>query len=230
LNLRKFLTAAALGFAVLGVAAAPAIATNPHHEEQDGCDHGATSKPCKDDPQPEHGKDCEVHGNHGGINEDHCEVTSSTTTTEPPTTTTTSARTPDPTSSTTTTTLVESPSPTTTTLPSSPTTTTAPPADVPPSLGCMTPDGYPYVTNIEQGGCSAPDVAPTTPTGVFCPDGSTFNAERWSCLAGLDDYYGTAPLPAASELAHTGSDWGIVAMVGAGLIFLGYLARLASKR
>lgn len=47
-------------------------AGNPHHEEADGCDHGATGKPCKDDPQPDHGKDCEKHGNHGGINEDHC--------------------------------------------------------------------------------------------------------------------------------------------------------------
>lgn len=31
-----------------------------------------------------------------------------------------------------------------------------------PSLGCMTPDGYPYLTNIEQGGCPAPITAVAT--------------------------------------------------------------------
>lgn len=69
------------------VGMAPALATGDHHEERDGCDHGHTSKPCRPDPQPDHGKDCVKHGNHGGINEDHCADT--TTTTEPQTTTTT---------------------------------------------------------------------------------------------------------------------------------------------
>lgn len=43
-----------------------------HQEEADGCDHGATGKACRPDPQPDKGKECQVHGNHGGINEDHC--------------------------------------------------------------------------------------------------------------------------------------------------------------
>ena len=38
----------------------------------DPCGHGATNKPCRPDPQPDNGKDCEHHGNHGGVNEDHC--------------------------------------------------------------------------------------------------------------------------------------------------------------
>ena len=64
-----------------------------HHEEEDGCDHGATGKECREDPS-DSGKDCEKHGNHGGVNEDHCATTTttaseSTVTTVPETTTTT---------------------------------------------------------------------------------------------------------------------------------------------
>lgn len=58
-----------------------------HVEEQDGCDHGATGKACKADPSP-NGKDCQSHGNHGGVNEDHCLTTSSTTSTTATTVTT----------------------------------------------------------------------------------------------------------------------------------------------
>lgn len=39
---------------------------------QDPCSHGATGKPCRPDPQPNNGKDCEKHGKNGGVNEDHC--------------------------------------------------------------------------------------------------------------------------------------------------------------
>jgi hypothetical protein len=73
--------------------ASPALATNSnsHWNENDGCDHGNSHKPCRPDPQPTHGKDCETHGNHGGINEDHCSG-DSTTTTQPPVTTTTTSK------------------------------------------------------------------------------------------------------------------------------------------
>jgi hypothetical protein len=42
------------------------------------CDHGlgnfnGNAGPCKDDPQPAQGRDCEEHGNVGGRNEDHCD-------------------------------------------------------------------------------------------------------------------------------------------------------------
>ncbi|AKT50725.1 hypothetical protein [Arsenicicoccus sp. oral taxon 190] len=47
-------------------------AKGPHAEEADGSDHGASGKPAKADPNPGKGKDCVQHGNHGGINEDHC--------------------------------------------------------------------------------------------------------------------------------------------------------------
>lgn len=41
---------------------------------QDPCSHGNSNRPCRDDPQPLHGKDCEYHGQRGGMNEDHCQV------------------------------------------------------------------------------------------------------------------------------------------------------------
>lgn len=93
-------TMSTLAFLLLFVAAPAAVLAtqlDPHQEEADGCDHGATGKPCRPDPS-EHGKDCEVHGNHGGVNEDHClSVTTTTigtiTSTTLPTVTTTS--TPD---------------------------------------------------------------------------------------------------------------------------------------
>ena len=39
---------------------------------QGECEHGNSEKPCKDDPQPDRGKDCDEHGQQGGVNEDHC--------------------------------------------------------------------------------------------------------------------------------------------------------------
>jgi len=84
-----------LGFAVSGVA----VAGNekpPSPPGQGECEHGNSGKPCKDDPQPDKGKDCEEHGNQGGVNEDHCkgeeipptETTPPDSTTPPETTTT----------------------------------------------------------------------------------------------------------------------------------------------
>lgn len=115
--IRKALFGLALCTAGVGIAA-PAMASDPHHEEIDGCDHGATGKECRPDPS-EHGKDCDVHGNHGGVNEDHCETT--TTTTGPPGTSSTTTR-PGPT---TTTTTLEQPTTITTLKPSTTTTLTA---------------------------------------------------------------------------------------------------------
>lgn len=101
---------------------------NPHLEEQDGCDHGHTGKECKPDPQPTHGADCETHGNHGGINEDHCLNTTITTTTTAPSSTTTTTTTTSPT---TTTTVGSTTTPTTTLAPESPSSTTTTVTEVP---------------------------------------------------------------------------------------------------
>lgn len=74
-------------FLPLGVVAA-AMATPPENGPpgQGECEHGNAQKPCKDDPQPEHGKDCDEHGPYnGGVNEDHCNGTDTTPTDTTPT-------------------------------------------------------------------------------------------------------------------------------------------------
>ncbi len=64
-----------LGFSVSGVAVAGVSDKPPSPPGQGECEHGNAAKPCKEDPQPEKGKDCEVHGNKGGVSEDHCNGT-----------------------------------------------------------------------------------------------------------------------------------------------------------
>jgi hypothetical protein len=80
-----------LGFAVSGVA----VAAGNEPPGQGECGHGNTSKPCKDDSQPDKGKDCEAHGNNGGVNEDHCKGEETTPTDTTTTDTTTTDSTPD---------------------------------------------------------------------------------------------------------------------------------------
>jgi cytoskeletal protein RodZ len=65
----------------LGGAAAFAASTDkpPSPPGQGECEHGNSQKPCKEDSQPDHGKDCAEHGNHGGVNEDHCKADETTT-------------------------------------------------------------------------------------------------------------------------------------------------------
>jgi hypothetical protein len=86
----------AAGILVYGAVALATATEETPSEQLDGCDHGASEKPCRPDPQPDRGKDCEVHGrvkvggSVGGINEDHCSsVTTTTTVLETTTTTTT---------------------------------------------------------------------------------------------------------------------------------------------
>ena len=79
-----------LGFTAASVAVA-ATQTPPGTPPGQGeCAHGNSGKPCRDDPQPGNGKDCQEHGNKGGVNEDHCagpvETTTEETTTQGTTT------------------------------------------------------------------------------------------------------------------------------------------------
>jgi hypothetical protein len=83
-----------LGFAVSGVAVAGTADKKPEPPGQGECNHGNVDKECKADPQPEHGQDCEAHGNNGGVNEDHC-APQETTPTTPTETTPTTPTTPD---------------------------------------------------------------------------------------------------------------------------------------
>ena len=60
-------------FALGGAAAFAGNSDKPASPPGQGdCEHGNSQKPCRDDPQPDRGKDCEEHGNQGGVNEDHC--------------------------------------------------------------------------------------------------------------------------------------------------------------
>ena len=96
--MKKFLGALVLGCALFtaGFGATAAFADKPPSPPgKDPCEHGNSNKPCKPDPQPDHGKDCLPHGK-GGKNEDHCAPGTTTTTTtttvpddDPPGTTTT---------------------------------------------------------------------------------------------------------------------------------------------
>jgi LPXTG-motif cell wall-anchored protein len=185
------LTAAFVIWAPSPFMTADAAASSKHKEEADGCDHGNTSKQCRPDPSP-NGKDCERHGKHGGVNEDHC-LSSTTTTIPAPTTTSTMAPPVTSTTATTATTTPASGSPSTT--------TTTAPSSSSPNLGCVTPDGHPYVTNIEQGGCTSPQTAIQSSTLT----------------------------PAVSELPRTGRDAGFWAIVGLAILLVGLTFWSASK-
>lgn len=72
--------AATFGLGIVAAVAAQPSADNPG-SPGDNCSHGSSNTPCKPDPQPDRGKDCEDHGRARG-NEDHCldETTTHTTT------------------------------------------------------------------------------------------------------------------------------------------------------
>jgi hypothetical protein len=74
-----------MAFGFGGAAAFAATADKPPSPPgQPDCEHGNSGAECKEDPQPEHGGDCQEHGKKGGQNEDHCldETTSTETTPE----------------------------------------------------------------------------------------------------------------------------------------------------
>jgi hypothetical protein len=126
-----------LGFAVSGIAVA-GNGQPPSPPGQGECEHGNSGAACKDDPS-ENGKDCEAHGNNGGVNEDHCKGDETTPTETTPTETTPTETTP------------------TETTPSSPSST--PPATVP-------QETTPAESTPPE---SAPVEAPTPPSIVGTP-------------------------------------------------------------
>ena len=132
--MKRFLMIAGM-VAAFGLGSAGAYAaTNdkpPAPPGQGECAHGNSQQTCKDDPQPTQGKDCENHGNSGGVNEDHC--TSTTTETTPsettPEDTTPQGTTPQGTTPETTTPETTTPqTPISTAVPSTPTATSEPAA------------------------------------------------------------------------------------------------------
>ena len=148
------LTLCVLFAAGVGTAAASGNGTPGSPPGQGECEHGNSGAPCRDDPQPERGEDCELHGNQGGINEDHC---GGVTAPELPPPTTTISEPPPPTTVTTTTATTTQ---TTTSAPSNapppPTTTTSPPA---------TPEHEP-----KQEESNEERAQPSTPTKATTPN------------------------------------------------------------
>ena len=61
----------ALGLVAGSWAAGASAEPPPAPPGQGPCSHGNTGKECKPDPSV-NGKDCDLHGNNGGVNEDHC--------------------------------------------------------------------------------------------------------------------------------------------------------------
>lgn len=141
-----------LGFAVSGVAVAAGNEKKPSPPGQEECGHGNTSKPCKEDPQPDKGKDCEAHGNHGGVNEDHCAESETTT----PDETTPDETTPDETTPTDTTPNETTPQDTV------PTETTSTPS-TPPSTDASN------ATSTQVTGAAPSEPVQSTPTSVESP-------------------------------------------------------------
>jgi LPXTG-motif cell wall-anchored protein len=126
-----------------------AIADKPPEPPGQGeCNHGNSNQPCKPDPST-NGKDCDPHGNNGGVNEDHClgttstttPSTSSTTTTRETTSTTTTNETVPSTSSTSSTTTTQNQ--TTSVLTQTTPVTTSTPTGTSPQTNSVTPDAAP---------------------------------------------------------------------------------------
>lgn len=184
-----------------------AIADKPPAPPGQGeCDKGNSTNQCTTDPST-NGKDCETHGNNGGINEGHCLTTSNeTTTTTPSTSSTTTTRETTSTTTTTETTPSTSSTSSTTTTPNQTTS---------------------VLTQTTQGTTSTPTAtspqttsvpAPTEPT----PDPAPPLKKKHSKVTI------TAVSLAASngELPYTGLKLIIVVLVGVALVVSGlYLRR-----
>jgi hypothetical protein len=193
---------AGLLVAGLGVSAALADPGNgngpPSPPGQGECQHGNSGQDCKPDPQPGHGKECDEHGNQGGVNEDHClGTTDSTTTTETTTTdetttseTTTNATTTNETTTTTTTNQTSTQETTTTPVP----TTSGTPS------GAFTPPAA---------ASSGPQATPAAP--VTKPELEQALAEQSAKAAtGPVSHGETRP----GELPFTGFPTWIIALIG----------------
>ena len=152
--MKRFIVIAAMiaAFGLGGAAAFGATSDKPPSPPgQDECEHGNSQKPCKEDPQPDHGADCDLHGKQGGVNEDHCAGETTTTTTETTSTETTSTETTSTETTSTGTTSTE--------------TTTEDPADEEEEQQVFTPPAQQVV--------SAQATSQSGPTSVAKPDSAT---------------------------------------------------------
>ena len=199
----------------------------------DDCSHGNSGKECKPDPQPEHGKECEDHGNASG-NEDHCDAVPPTTTSTPSTTTTVQ------TTSTTGTTSTTTPGTTSTEVTTS-TTATTPPIQTTPS-GTV-PGTTSTTSTPPQGGGNPPiststesstsTTTPVTTDEAPPPDAAPTKLELQEELKKQVAQKGTGRTDSVQasdgQLPHTGLPLWIVALAGATMTGSGLLLRRKSN-
>lgn len=213
--MRKFLLILIPIGALLGLSGVASANNSINHT---GCHHGNSEKPCKPDPNPDHGHDCD---NKSGGNQDHCHST--TTTTQPPTTTTTEHES--------TTTTTEPSETTTTTAPIITTTTTSAPTTTTTGQPVTTTTALPGVTTTTTTAPPAVTILPpTTIEGTHCTD-----ATGHSFVTSLDvcPPVATAPVtPAAptGPLPHTGANTKLLLMLGLGLGLAGMSIRKFATR
>jgi hypothetical protein len=155
--MKRFVVIAAMiaAFGLGGAAAFAATADKPPSPPGQGeCEHGNDQKACKDDPQTDHGQDCDQHGKQGGVNEDHCAGDSTTTETTTEETTTTET-------TTTGTTTESTPGETTTSTPTESTATQTSSSETTPETGTTPAETTPSTDENEQSPAQSP--------GVFSP-------------------------------------------------------------
>jgi len=222
---------AGLLIAGVGVSAALADPGNGPPSSPPGqgeCQHGNSGQDCKPDPQPEHGKDCQDHGNLGGVNEDHClgatdsTTTTNTTTSEETTSSSTSTTTDETTTDETTTT--DQPTTTDETTTTSTTTTTAQPS----TPGSTT-------TSITTTNAQSPETTDSgafTPPAVVVPNGQETPADTpatkpnlHKVLSQLTTKADAEPAATPHELPFTGLRAWIGAMFGLLLVVGGLVIR-----
>lgn len=180
--MKRLIKAAITAIFVLSVGFAGTVsATQPTDGPpgQGECEHGNSGQPCRPDPQPSHGADCDEHGPfEGGVNEDHClpEVTPSPSIEPSPTPSATPTSEPSPEPSST-----PSASPSSTPLPSvEPTpvpSTTPSPSTSPSETPTLTPS--PTAAPTESPSIVAPRLTPPpTDTSAEPPASSPTTSDR----------------------------------------------------
>jgi hypothetical protein len=145
------------GFTVAAVASKPPAPPGNNSV----CEHGRSGKPCRPDPEPAHGQDCDLHGAHNQGNDDHCLGTTVSTSTSTAGSTSTSS-----TSSASTVTSTSSTTTGGTTSPTQPTSTTTSSASSSSSTE-QTPTTSPTSTSTSAPAASTPPPStPSSPTAT----------------------------------------------------------------
>ena len=198
--------ATAIMLSGIGAAYAASADKPPSPPGQGECAHGNSNKPCKDDPQPEHGKDCDEHGpKNGGVNEDHCKGGDETVT-EPTTPTETQPTTPTETQPTT-------------------------PEETIPCSDCPMPTVPSDVT--EPGTTTTSETPGTAPTPQpVTPPVTPTVLEKQLDKQATDNGASNAPgrPQAADELPYTGLPLGFWIALGLGFVASGLALRRWSRR